>query len=83
MKQEQLKVRKSKLSEDEILQIAEVLKDKYCSFAEIKRMARHYGMRGGIESILSLFNVRGYLVTEETLKIYDVHCKRFMKKNCL
>lgn len=66
MKCEQHKVRKSKLSEEAIEEIAEALKQNYLDWSQLYSMARKYGQRSGIESLLSLFQVRGYQIAEKT-----------------
>ena len=65
-KQEQLKVRKSKVSEEAIKEMADVLKERYLTWKEIDFMAKRAGCNSGIESVLSLFEVRGYKVAEFT-----------------
>lgn len=65
MKTEQHKVRKSKLSEEAIVEIAEALKKNYMGYSEIYAIARKYGQKSGLESLLSLFQVRGYQLAEQ------------------
>ena len=69
MRREQQKFRKSKLSEEAIKQMAEQLKQRYFSLAEIEKMTQAYGYKGSKEIILSLFAVRGYMIAEETIKV--------------
>ena len=80
MKLEQNKVRECKLSEECIKEMAEMLIERYCTFSEIQRIANANGLHGGIESILSLFNVRGYLITEITVKRFDSQNKTYVKR---
>lgn len=69
MKIEQHKVRKSKLSDDDIKEMAEQLKQRYFSLSEIEKMTRTYGYKGSKEIIFSLFAVRGYMIAEKTIRI--------------
>lgn len=74
MKCEQHKVRESKLPEEAIEKMAEVLKSHYCTYSEIRQMADEYGFSGGLESILSLFNVRGYMIAEMKQSTHGRRC---------
>lgn len=76
MKGEQHKVRKSKLSEDDIIKMADLLKQRYFSFGEISKMTRAYGYRGSKEIIFSLFQVRGYMIAEKTVKVLQYKKKK-------
>ena len=74
MKVEQRKVRKSKLSEEAIKEMAELLLKHEVSFSEIDNIAKRAGCASGIESVLSLLQVRGYQVAEHS--IYKGSVKR-------
>ncbi|MBO7733365.1 MAG: hypothetical protein J6S67_12445 [Methanobrevibacter sp.] len=76
MKCEQHKVRKSKLSEDVIRKIADQLKQRYFSLSEIEKMTHAYGYKGSKEIIFSLFEVRGYMIAEKTVKILQYKKKK-------
>ena len=67
MKCEQHKVRKSKLPEEVIKEIAELLTERSVCFAEIEKISKRAGCGSGIESVLSLLQVRGYQVAEITI----------------
>lgn len=81
MKCEHHRIRGSKLSEATIKEMAESLKLRYFTFTEVQRMAHKNGLNGGIETILSLFSVRGYLVTEKTVKTFHRKTKSYVKKS--
>lgn len=80
MKCEQHKVRKSKFSEEGIAEIAEALKKNYMGYSEIYAIARKYDMKSGIESLLSLFAVRGYQIAEKSVTYYSIDKKIYVKR---
>ena len=68
MKCEQHKTRKSSLPDEAIAEMAEQLSGRFFTFKEFTTLTEAYGYKGSLEVILSLFNVRGYMITEEMSK---------------
>ena len=80
MRIDKRKAKASKTPEETILMLAEKLKERYYSGSEMMRLAKAAGFNGTTKTLLSLFQSRGYMVTEEVIspKKYIIN-SRFYK----
>ena len=76
MRGEQSKVRKSKLSDEILEELANLLKERYLTLGEILAFTESHGYKGGRESVLSLLNERGFMIAETTRYTHDIRHKQ-------
>ena len=61
------KPRKCSLSEDEIKELAEMMKKRFFSYGELSKiLIEKYGYKREVFNLLSYLEARGYLIAQET-----------------